>query len=173
MSGQIFPVAKSAWIDEAKYKSMYERSVADNEGFWAEHGRRLDWIKPYTKIKDVSFSGDVHIKWFYDGTLNASANCIDRHLAKRANQTAIIWEADDPNEKNRFITYKELHEQVSRLANVMKKHGVKKDDSRSRLCAACLRPDRRRPFRGVRRLLAGVADRPHSGLRFEFCHHRR
>jgi acetyl-CoA synthetase len=128
MSGQVFPVAKSAWIDEAKYKSMYERSVTDNEGFWAEHGKRLDWIKPYTKIKDVSYTGDVHIKWFHDGTLNASANCIDRHLAKRANQTAIIWEADDPNEKNRFITYKELHEQVSRLANVMKKHGVKKGD---------------------------------------------
>ncbi len=128
MSGQVFPVAKSAWIDEAKYKSMYERSVTDNEGFWAEHGKRLDWIKPYTKIKDVSYTGDVHIKWFHDGTLNASANCIDRHLAKRASQTAIIWEADDPNEKNRFITYKELHEQVSRLANVMKKHGVKKGD---------------------------------------------
>jgi acetyl-CoA synthetase len=126
--GQLFPVAKSAWIDEAKYKSMYERSVKDNEGFWAEQGKRIDWIKPYSKIKDVSYSGDVHIKWFYDGTLNVSHNCVDRHLAKRANQTAIIWEADDPNEKSRFITYKELHEQVCRLANVMKKHGVKKGD---------------------------------------------
>ncbi len=129
--GQVFPVpqtlAKSAWIDQAKYQSMYERSIKDPEGFWAEHGKRIDWIKPYTKVKDVSYSGDVHITWFHDGTLNASANCLDRHLAKRGNQTAIIWEGDDPKE-SRSITYKEAHEQVCRLANVMKKHGVKKGD---------------------------------------------
>ncbi|MBM3539528.1 MAG: acetate--CoA ligase [Alphaproteobacteria bacterium] len=129
--GQIFPVpdslAKAAWVDAAKYKAMYERSVKDPEGFWAEHGKRIDWIKPYTKIKDVSYTGDVHIKWFYDGTLNASFNCLDRHLAKRGNQTAIIWEGDDPKD-SKHITYKEAHEQVCRLANVMKKHGVKKGD---------------------------------------------
>jgi acetyl-CoA synthetase len=106
---------------------MYDRSVKDPEGFWAEHGKRIDWIKPYTKIKDVSYTGDVHIKWFYDGTLNASVNCLDRHLAKRGNQTAIIWEGDDPKD-SKHITYKEAHEQVCRLANVMKKHGVKKGD---------------------------------------------
>ena len=121
------PLAKSAWCDDAKYKAMYERSVKDPEGFWAEHGKRIDWIKPYTKIKDVSYTGDVHIKWFYDGTLNASVNCLDRHLAKRGNQTAIIWEGDDPKD-SKHITYKEAHEQVCRLANVMKKHGVKKGD---------------------------------------------
>jgi len=129
--GQVFPVpeslAKAAWVDAAKYQTMYERSVKDPEGFWAEHGKRIDWIKPYSKIKDVSYSGDVHIKWFYDGTLNASVNCLDRHLAKRANQTAIIWEGDDPKD-SKYITYKEAHEQVCRLANVMKKHGVKKGD---------------------------------------------
>jgi acetyl-CoA synthetase len=129
--GQVFPVpeslAKAAWVDAAKYQAMYERSVKDPEGFWAEHGKRIDWIKPYSKIKDVSYSGDVHIKWFYDGTLNASVNCLDRHLAKRANQTAIIWEGDDPKD-SKHITFKEAHEQVCRLANVMKKHGVKKGD---------------------------------------------
>jgi acetyl-CoA synthetase len=129
--GQMFPVpsdlAKSAWIDQAKYKSMYDRSFHDPEGFWAEHGKRIDWIKPYTKVKDASYTGDVHIRWFHDGTLNASANCLDRHLAKRGNQTAIIWEGDDPKE-SKHITYAQAHEQVCRLANVMKKHGVKKGD---------------------------------------------
>jgi len=129
--GQIIPVpaalAKSAWIDDAKYKAMYERSVKDPEGFWAEHGKRIDWIKPYTKVKDVTYTGDVSIKWYQDGTLNASANCLDRHLAKRGNQTAIIWEGDDPKD-SKHITYKEAHEQTCRLANVMKKHGVKKGD---------------------------------------------
>jgi acetyl-CoA synthetase len=129
--GHVFPVsaalAKSAWADEAKYKAMYARSIKDPEGFWGEHGKRLDWIKPYTKVKDVSYSGDVHIRWFYDGTLNVSANCLDRHLPKRANQTAILWEGDDPKE-SKHITYAEAHEQVCRLANVMKKHGVKKGD---------------------------------------------
>jgi acetyl-CoA synthetase len=129
--GQVFPVpdtlARAAWVDAAKYKQMYERSTKDPEGFWAEHGKRIDWIKPFTKIKDCSYTGNVHIRWFYDGTLNAAANCIDRHLPKRAKQTAIIWEGDDPKE-SKHITYAELHEQVCRLANVLKKHGVKKGD---------------------------------------------
>ncbi|WP_298723058.1 acetate--CoA ligase [uncultured Ferrovibrio sp.] len=129
---EVFPVssewAKRAWVDAAKYKAMYEQSVQDPEGFWAEHGKRIDWIKPYTKIKDVSYDKkDLHIRWFYDGTLNVSANCIDRHLPKRANQTAIIWEGDDPS-KSEHITYQKLHDEVCRLANVMKAHGVKKGD---------------------------------------------
>jgi acetyl-CoA synthetase len=131
MSNELFPVpdaiAKTALIDAAKYKAMYERSVKDPAGFWAEHGKRVDWIKPFTKVKNTSFTGDVPIKWFEDGTLNASANCLDRHLAKRGNQTAIIWEGDDPNEQ-KHITYREAYEATCRMANVMKKHGVKKGD---------------------------------------------
>ncbi|OWJ65638.1 acetate--CoA ligase [Inquilinus limosus] len=127
----LFPVsddwAKRAWVDAAQYKAMYERSISDPEGFWAEHGKRVDWIKPFTKVKDTSYTGDVHIRWFADGTLNAAYNCIDRHLAKRADQTAIIWEGDDPKD-SRHITYRELHEQVCRLANVLKARGVKKGD---------------------------------------------
>lgn len=119
--------AKRAWVDEAKYRAMYEHSVQDPEAFWAEHGKRVDWIKPFTKVKNTSYTGDVHIRWFEDGTLNAAYNCIDRHLAKRADQTAIIWEGDDPRD-SRHITYRELHEQVGRLANVLKARGVKKGD---------------------------------------------
>ncbi|MBP2292359.1 acetate--CoA ligase [Azospirillum rugosum] len=120
-------IAKTAYVDEAAYTKMYEQSISDPEAFWGEHGKRVDWIKPFTKVKDVSYTGDVHIKWFYDGTLNVSANCIDRHLATRGDQTAIIFEGDDPS-VSKNITYKELHENVCRLANVLKKHGVKKGD---------------------------------------------
>jgi acetyl-CoA synthetase len=128
----LFPVsetvAKSAWADQAKYEQMYKRSIEDPEGFWAEQAKRIDWIKPFTKVKDVSFKApDVHIKWFHDGTLNASYNCLDRHLAKRGDQTAILWEADDPN-KSEAITYKDLHERVCRLGNAMKALGIKKGD---------------------------------------------
>ncbi|NYZ15908.1 acetate--CoA ligase [Azospirillum sp. RWY-5-1] len=120
-------IAQAAHVDEAAYARMYEQSIADPEGFWAEHGKRIDWIKPYSKVKDVSFEGDVHIRWFYDGTLNVAANCVDRHLATRGDQTAILFEGDDPS-VSKAITYKELHEQVCRMANVLKKHGVKKGD---------------------------------------------
>ena len=121
-------IAKAAWCDHEKYLEMYKRSVEDAEGFWGEHGKRIDWIKPYTKVKDVRFQApDVHIKWFHDGTLNASANCLDRHLAKRGDQTAILWEGDDPKD-SRAITYKELHEQVCKLANALKSLGIKKGD---------------------------------------------
>jgi acetyl-CoA synthetase len=96
----VFPVsedvADAAWIDEAGYFRLYEKSLADPEGFWAEEAKRIQWIKPFTKVKDCSFSGDVHVRWFHDGTLNASVNCIDRHLATRADQTAILWEGDSP-----------------------------------------------------------------------------
>ncbi|WP_428245503.1 acetate--CoA ligase [Ferrovibrio sp.] len=129
---ELFPVsddwAKRSWIDNAKYKAMYERSVSDPEGFWSEQGKRVDWIKPYSKIKDVSYAkDDLHIRWYHDGVLNVSANCIDRHLAKRGDQTAIIWEGDDPA-KSSHITYKQLHAEVCKLANVMKANGVKKGD---------------------------------------------
>ncbi|WP_341703815.1 acetate--CoA ligase [Ferrovibrio sp.] len=129
---ELFPVsgdwAKRAWVDAAKYKAMYDQSVQDPEGFWAEHGKRVDWITPFTKVKDVSYDKkDLHIRWFYDGVLNVSANCIDRHLPKRANQTAIIWEGDDPA-KSENITYQKLHDEVCRMANVMKAKGVRKGD---------------------------------------------
>jgi len=129
---ELFPVAadwaKRAWIDAGKYQAMYQQSVRDPEGFWGEQGKRLDWLKPYTKVKDVSFAKeDLHIRWYHDGVLNVSANCIDRHLAKRGDQTAIIWEGDDPT-KAEHITYKQLHAEVCKLANVMKANGVKKGD---------------------------------------------
>jgi len=127
-----FPVlddwAKRAWADEAKYDEMYQRSIEDPEGFWGEHGKRLDWIEPYTKVKDVSYDADdLHVRWYYDGVLNASANCLDRHLAERGNEVAIIWEGDDPKDDDK-ITYKQLHEKVCRLANGMKELGVQKGD---------------------------------------------
>ena len=119
---------KNAWADAAKYKEMYERSVSDPDGFWGEEGKRLDWIKPYTKVKNTTYEyPDVSIKWFEDGTLNVSANCIDRHLEKRGDQTAIIWEGDDPAD-DMHITYKELHEHVCKLSNAMKAQGIKKGD---------------------------------------------
>ncbi|PWC34223.1 acetate--CoA ligase [Azospirillum sp. TSO35-2] len=120
-------IAAAAHVNEAGYARMYEQSVKDPEGFWGEQGKRLDWIRPYTKVKDVNFNDDVHIRWFHDGTLNVSANCIDRHLATRGDQTAILFEGDDPG-VSKAITYRELHEKVCRLANVMKKNGVKKGD---------------------------------------------
>ena len=130
-STSVFPVredvAESAWIDEAGYFRRYEKSISDPEGFWAKEAKRLHWIKPFTRVKDCSFSGDVHIRWFQDGTLNASVNCIDRHLATRADQTAILWEGDSPSE-HRHISYAELHENVCRLANVLKSRGVQKGD---------------------------------------------
>jgi len=129
---QIYPVSeefkKNAWIDKDKYNEMYAASVADPDAFWAEEGKRLDWITPYTKVKNTTFEHpDVSIKWFEDGTLNVSANCIDRHLAKRGDQVAIIWEGDDPAVDAK-ITYNQLHEHVCRLSNAMKANGVKKGD---------------------------------------------
>jgi len=132
MSDKVYPVPAQwktrAWVDNDKYLAMYERSVKDPVGFWGEMGQRLDWIKPYTKVKNTSFDPhNVSIKWYEDGVLNVSANCIDRHLATRGDQVAIIWEGDDPTQDER-ITYRQLHERVSKLANVMKAHGVKKGD---------------------------------------------
>src|SRR3984957_13498073 len=127
----LFPVpesvARDAWVDEAGYFRMYEASLADPQKFWAEQAKRLHWIKPFTRVKNTSFTGDVHIRWFEDGVLNASQNCIDRHLQTRADQTAILWEGDSP-EEHRHVSYSELHENVCRLANVLKARGVKKGD---------------------------------------------
>ena len=132
MSDKVYPVPAQwktrAWVDNDKYLAMYERSVKDPVGFWGEMGQRLDWIKPYTKVKNTSFDPhNVSIKWYEDGVLNVSANCIDRHLATRGDQVAIIWEGDDPTQDEK-ITYRQLHERVCKLANVMKAHGVKKGD---------------------------------------------
>ena len=119
---------ENALIDDDGYTAMYAESIADPNAFWARHGKRIDWIRPYSRISDVSYdAGDLHINWFADGTLNAAANCLDRHLARRADQTAIIWEGDDPAD-SRHITYAELHEEVCRFANVMKAEGAKKGD---------------------------------------------
>ncbi|MGR3542184.1 MAG: acetate--CoA ligase, partial [Hasllibacter sp.] len=125
--------ASKATIDRATYDAMYARSVEDPESFWAEHGRRIDWMKPFTKVKDVNFDyPDVSIKWFEDGTLNVAANCIDRHLAERGDQTAIIWEPDDPDAVEgggaQHISYRQLHEHVCKMANVMKDLGVGRGD---------------------------------------------
>src|SRR5271157_1747864 len=132
MSDKVYDVpaewARRAWVNEAKYQEMYKRSVDDPQGFWAEHGKRIDWFTSYTKVKDTSFDAhEVSIKWFEDGVTNVAHNCIDRHLPKRAKQTAIIWEGDDPS-KSKHITYAELADHVGHFANVLKGHGVKKGD---------------------------------------------
>ena len=128
----IFKVPKkwsnNAYVDKNQYEKKYRLSIKDNEGFWKKEGKRIDWIKPYTKIKDVKYSKtDVKIKWFYDGTLNASANCVDRHLKDKKNKTAIIWVGDDPKDSKQ-ISYKELHRNVSKAANGLKELGIKKGD---------------------------------------------
>jgi acetyl-CoA synthetase len=121
-------LAKSALIDANGYAALYQDSIANPDQFWAEHGKRIDWIKPYSQISDVSYDAkDLHIKWYADGTLNAAANCLDRHLATRGDQTAIIWEGDEPDQ-HRHITYRELHEEVCKFANVLKANGAKKGD---------------------------------------------
>ncbi|MFT6785871.1 MAG: acetyl-CoA synthetase [Dinoroseobacter sp.] len=122
-------IAATAHVNAEKYAEMYAASVADPDAFWAEQGKRLDWIKPFTKVKNTSFAhGAVDIKWFEDGTLNVSANCIDRHLATRADQTAIIWEPDSPDEGAKYITYKELHVETCKMANILEDMGVRKGD---------------------------------------------
>jgi acetyl-CoA synthetase len=118
---------KRAYIDDAKYQAMYARSIDDPNGFWAEHGQRIHWTKPFTKVKNTDYTGDVSIKWFEDGTTNVAYNCIDRHLKTRADQTAIIWEGDDPSE-SKHITYQELHDEVCRMANILRNRNVEKGD---------------------------------------------
>ena len=121
--------AANAHVDAAKYDEMYAASINDPEAFWAEHGKRIDWIKPFTKVKDVNYNfGEVSIKWYEDGEMNVSANCIDRHLGTRGDQTAIIFEPDNPEDSAKHISYRELSEQVNRMANVFKDMGVGKGD---------------------------------------------
>ncbi|MBU6406780.1 MAG: acetate--CoA ligase [Alphaproteobacteria bacterium] len=132
MSATLFPVPEgfkaNALVDDAAYRSMHAAAVEDPEAFWGHHGQRIDWIKPYRTVKNVSFNeADFSIRWFEDGTLNVAANCIDRHLAARGDQVAIIWEGDNPAD-SKTITYQELHREVCRFANVLKAHGVKKGD---------------------------------------------
>ncbi|MCO6188019.1 acetate--CoA ligase [Rhizobium sp. L1K21] len=128
---QRYPVLKAAkkraLIDDETYRKWYKQSVKDPEEFWGKHGKRIDWFKPYTKVKNTSFDGKVSIKWYEDGVTNVSYNCIDRHLKKRGDQVAIIWEGDNPYDDKK-ITYNELYDQVCRLANVLKSRGVKKGD---------------------------------------------
>ncbi|MEM8790448.1 MAG: acetate--CoA ligase [Pseudomonadota bacterium] len=122
-------IAAKAHVDAAGYAKMYEASIFDPVAFWGEHGKRLDWMKPYTNVKNTTYAHpDVSIKWFEDGTLNVAANCVDRHLETRGDQTAIIFEPDDPNEQARHISYRELHAEVSRFGNVLKALGVGRGD---------------------------------------------
>ncbi|NVK36757.1 MAG: acetate--CoA ligase [Gammaproteobacteria bacterium] len=130
-----YPIHKVSkeWVQRThmtsdQYQAAYQASMTDNEAFWAEQGKRLEWFKPYTQVKDVSYDiNDLHIKWFYDGVLNVCHNCVDRHLPHKANDVAIIWEGDDPSEDTK-LTYGELHSQVSKFANVLKEMGVQKGD---------------------------------------------
>ncbi len=120
--------SQQAYVNKSKYEKKYKFSIKNNEDFWAKEGKRINWIKPYTKIKDVKYSKeDVHIKWYYDGTLNASANCIDRHLEKKGNKPAIIWVGDDPSDSKK-ISYKELHKNVCKVANGLRSLGIQKGD---------------------------------------------
>jgi acetyl-CoA synthetase len=133
MEAKIYPVptewAKRAFVDEAKYKTMYEHSVKDPESFWFEHGNRIDWFTTYSKVKNTNFGpGEVSIRWFEDGVTNVAYNCIDRHLETRGDQVAIIWEGDDPSESKQ-ITYRELHGEVCRMANVLRNRGVGRGDT--------------------------------------------
>jgi len=132
MEIKVYPVpeglAEKAHIDTSKYEEMYRRSVEDSEGFWREAASRVDWIKPFSEVRDVSFArDDLHIRWYADGSLNVCYNCVDRHLPAKADQTAIIWEGDDPA-RDAKITYGELYERVCVFANTLKALGVKKGD---------------------------------------------
>ena len=121
-------VAERAWLDKSGYEKMYRASVTDNKAFWLEQGQRIDWIKPYTQVKDVSFAkDDLRIRWFHDGTLNVCYNCVDRHLESKGDDVAIIWEGDDPS-RDLKITYRDLHGRVCRFANALKKIGAKRGD---------------------------------------------
>ena len=133
MGEAIYPVpaewAQTALVSDTRYQEMYRRSIQDPEGFWRDEAKRIDWIKPFSTIKQTSFhEADFGIKWFADGTLNLSANALDRHLAIRGDQIAIIWEPDEPTDQSRKITYAELHADVCRFANLLKAKGVRKGD---------------------------------------------
>ena len=133
MAEAVYPIpaewAQNALVDEARYLDMYRQSVENPDGFWREHAQRIDWIRPFSRVKETSYhEQDFGIAWFADGTLNLSANCLDRHLATRGDDIAILWEPDNPAEAERCITYRELHDAVCRFANLLKARGVKKGD---------------------------------------------
>ena len=187
MTQAVYPVpdewAQKALIDADRYDAMYRELVEDPEGFWRREAQRIDWIKPFTRVKDTSFDqADFGIRWFADGTLNLSANCLDRHLAERGDAVAILWEPDDPAESGRRITYRELHEHGLplrqcpegqwRRARQPRDH-LHADDPRSGGGDAGLRADRGDPFGRVRRLLARSLGRANPGLQFDPGRHRR
>ncbi len=174
-------IADRCLISPEQYQEKYQQSVSSPDAFWGEQGHILDWIKPYQKVKNTSFApGNVSIKWYEDGTLNLAANCLDRHLAERGNETAIIWEGDDASQ-SKHISYKELHRDVCRFANVLLAQGIKKGDVVAIVYAngagsgggyAGLRAHRRDPLRYLRRLLAGGGCRAYCRLEFEAGDHR-
>ena len=130
---QLYPVTsqagRDALIDERQYRAMYRYSIERRDAFWAEQGNRIDWIKPFTEVADISFAKrDLHISWYRDGLLNVAANCLDRHLVARGDSVAIIWEPDNPDESHRLISYRELHDEVGRCANGLRQLGVAKAD---------------------------------------------
>ncbi len=157
---------KRAFADDAKYQELYARSIKDPNGFWAEQAKRIDWIKPFSKVKNSSYDPhNVSIKWFEDGTLNVAYNCVDRHLAKRGNQTAILWEGDDPK-TDKKLTYKQLARRGlplrQRAEGAWRQegrscHDLHADDSGGGDFDARLRAHRRHSLGGVRRFLPGVA----------------
>ncbi|MGZ3769900.1 MAG: acetate--CoA ligase [Bdellovibrio sp.] len=132
MHKQLYPVsaqfAQNALINESQYKEMYKNSIQNPEAFWSQQAERLDWFTKWNKVKETSFKSPVSIKWYQGGKLNVAYNCIDRHLEKRGDKVALLWEADNPSVPSRKITYKELYKEVNRFANVLKKMGVKKGD---------------------------------------------
>ena len=183
---QVFPVpeawAARAHMDAAAYEAAVRRVDEDPQGFWSHVAKRLDWIKPFSTAKDVSYHrDDFHIRWYADGVLNVSANCLDRHLPARADDVAIIWEGDDPADSRR-ITYGEAHAEVCRMANVLKAHGVARGDrvtiylpmipEAAFAMLACAR------IGAVHSVIFGGFSaefdrRPHPGLRLDLRHHRR
>ena len=182
MQEKLYPVspewARRAHIDGPKYEAMYAASVQDPEGFWYEEGGRIDWFRPFTKVKNTSFggpgtSGEVFIRWFEDGVTNVAYNCIDRHLERRGDQVAIIWEGDDPSELAQDHLPRAAPRGVpdgKRPAQPRRRprrygHDLPADDPRGRLRDARLRASRRDPLGRVRRLLAGLAREPDRGLR--------
>ena len=173
-------IAERCLINPDQYKAQYQQSITDPDTFWGEQGKILDWMRPYTRVKNTSFApGNISIKWYEDGTLNLAANCLDRHLAERGDQTAIIWEGDDASQ-SKHITYRELHADVCRFANVLLDLGIKKATWLLSICRWCrkrggdagLRPHRGNPLGHFRRLLAGGGGRTHYRLQLTPGDHR-
>ena len=186
MAGKLYPVTDawrgSAYVNDKSYKSLYDASISDPEGFWRAQASRIDWLRPFSKVKNTSFGPEeVSIKWFEDGTLNVCANCVDRHLATRGDQVAILWEGDDPS-MDLKITYRQLHERVSRLRKCAQKtrrqkrrsrYNLPSDGPRGGVCHARLRSDWGNPLRSLWRLLSRQLGEPHLGLRFRCRYHSR